>query len=533
MLSKEGLENAISKDVIETGLTIPHDLNTPSHQNDIKTKLKLLMLATNSDYAFIYPFSSRVLTDYSNADDNGYDQALNIEGLVDYLDAQSNTIKTINQSLDNVFHTNENQLVCMQLQHGKEKVAIAGMILPALRPSKRRKNETVVNNLSTQQRQMAKLLFEDLKNYYIEKQTSQAREILHSQHLQLSSLNQDLIAIKDANHKLIYANPAYINSFPENERSNLLGRSNEHLFDSDTRENIIQSDLTALKKAMFVGTQTITLANGDEKVLQTTKKAFVGIDNKRYIMCVSRDVTEKEVLIDDLKRSNADLDNFAYVASHDLKAPLNAIKRLVTWVAEDCDAVLPQESKEDLNIVLSRVNRMEQLLNDLLSYSRIGKDYQESSEINLREFVVELLSLIDLPMGFVLNCDNVNIKVPLIPFNVVMLNLVSNAIKHHDSGNAKIEIKARSNSKGCTISIMDNGPGIDEKNRERVFKLFETLKPRDEVEGSGIGLSVVKKIIEFYGGNIKVESNSPRGAKFTFKWPHKHMARSVLNSLGN
>jgi signal transduction histidine kinase len=219
------------------------------------------------------------------------------------------------------------------------------------------------------------------------------------------------------------------------------------------------------------------------------------------------------------------------VASHDLRSPLNVIKRLVTWVKEDCDSVLPEESKEDLSIVLSRVERMEKLLVDLLSYSRIGKDYQQASEINLRTFMVELLSLIDLPMGFALKCDDVDVKVPEIAFNVVMLNLVSNAIKHHDSGNAKIEVKAKRSDRGCIITVLDNGPGIEEKNRHRIFKLFETLRSRDEVEGSGIGLSVVKKIVEHYGGSIKVDANQPRGTKFIVNWPFNNIARTVLDNL--
>jgi signal transduction histidine kinase len=176
---------------------------------------------------------------------------------------------------------------------------------------------------------------------------------------------------------------------------------------------------------------------------------------------------------------------------------------------------------------------MEKLLVDLLSYSRIGKGYQEAIEINLHDFMVELLSLIDLPMGFALKCDKVNIKVPEIAFNVVMLNLVSNAIKHHDSGNAKIEVKAKVSDTGCVISVTDNGPGIEPKNRARIFKLFETLKSRDEVEGSGMGLSVVKKIVEHYGGSIEVGANVPRGTKFIVTWPEYNMARNVLDNLND
>lgn len=528
MLRNHILDSSIPREVLEVDLK-EHPKHIELYNSEISNKLKILSLSTSDSYSFLYCLSNSVLIDHQPC--NSRDQIhIDLGLLANFLASKSIKTHIIN-STDDVGVSFGYKCVCKKIYFEGNFVAITGFILPENRASKRRRNSYVANKLSPQQNKIIQLIFEDINNFICDKQLKIAQSIIHSQHIQLSSLNQDLIAIKDEAHKVIYANPAYINSFPSTERTSLLGKRNDHLFDKKSRSSILESDLFALRNSIYIGTQNLTLANGEDKVLQTTKKSFVGIDNKKYIMCVSRDITEKEALINNLKRSNADLDNFAYVASHDLKAPLNAIKRLVSWVSEDCASILPKESLEDLRIVLSRTNRMEQLLNDLLSYSRIGKDYQEASEINLKKFVIELLSLIDLPMGFVLNCDDVKISVPLIPFKVLMLNLVSNAIKHHDSGNAKIEIKARANTKGCSITVMDNGPGIDEKNRERVFKLFETLKPRDEVEGSGIGLSVVKKIIEFYGGSIKVEANYPRGAKFIFKWPRKSMVRSVLNSL--
>ncbi len=528
MFRNQGPDTDNSKNVFQDDLD-SHSNLIESCQAEIVNKLNILSLAVGDSYCFVYYLPNRVYIDYPDDYDDDKSQ-INVERLAEFLSSKSTKMQTVHAD-EHLGISPGYSCLCKKTCFEAKFVAVVGLLFPLKRPSKRNANLLVANKLETQQNKIIKLVFEDIDNFIQGKQLLIAQSIIHSQHIQLSSLNQDFIAIKDENHRLIYANPAYLNSFPANERSSLLGKSNDYLFDKKSQKFILESDLFALRNSIYIGTQNLTLANGEDKVLQTTKKSFVGVDNKKYIMCVCRDVTEKEALINNLKRSNADLDNFAYVASHDLKAPLNAIKRLVSWVSEDCATILPKESREDLQIVLSRANRMEQLLNDLLSYSRIGRDYQEATEINLKKFVIELLSLIDLPMGFVLKCDDVKINVPVVPFKVVMLNLVSNAIKHHDSGNAKIEIKARSNAKGCTITVMDNGPGIDEKNRERVFKLFETLKSRDEIESSGIGLSVVKKIIEFYGGSINVEANLPRGAKFVFKWPQKNMVRSVLNSL--
>lgn len=490
-------------------------------ESSFNTQLEMLALAVDSSSAFVHDLNSQQ-TNFYGTDCDFSDK--HYSAFASHLAKTPSLLKVLNNKvLDVAIPKNNHVLTMLLVDTNNSPLALIGAILVA--------NPSV--KLSVNQKQLASLIMLNLQADLVRRLESNTLQTIHSQHLKLSALNQDYICIKDSAHKMVYANPAMLASFPANIRNSLVGKSYDEFYEPETRAKIIESDLVALTQGYFKGIENLTLPNGEEKFLSTTKKSFVGVDDKKYLMSVSRDVTEKEVLINDLKRSNSDLDNFAYVASHDLRSPLNVIKRLVTWVKEDCDSVLPNESKEDLSIVLSRVERMEKLLVDLLSYSRIGKDYQESEEINLRKFMVELLSLIDLPMGFALKCDDIDIKVPEVAFNVVMLNLVSNAIKHHDSGNAKIEVKAKRNDRGCVITVVDNGPGIEEKNRKLIFKLFETLKSRDEVEGSGIGLSVVKKIVEHYGGSIKVDENKPRGTKFIVNWPYKNIARTVLDNLND
>lgn len=483
------------------------------------TQLEMLALSVDASSAFLYDLNDKRNYNYGAGESFSHEQ---FSAFANYLSHTPSSLKVINNEVLDADIPKNTHLLTMSLADANNvPLAIMGARLLA--------KPTV--KLSANQKHLASLIMKNLQAELVRRQETNTLQAIHSQHLQISALNQDHICIKDSAHKMVYANPAMLTSFPVNARDTLLGKTTAQYYEPETSAQIIDSDLKAFTLGYFKGIEQLTLASGVEKILLTTKKSFVGIDGKKYLMSVSRDVTEKEILINDLKRSNSDLDNFAYVASHDLRSPLNVIKRLVTWVKEDCDSVLPEESKEDLSIVLSRVERMEKLLVDLLSYSRIGKDYQQANEINLRSFMVELLSLIDLPMGFALKCDDVDVKVPEIAFNVVMLNLVSNAIKHHDSGNAKIEVKAKRSNRGCVITVLDNGPGIEEKNRHRIFKLFETLKSRDEVEGSGIGLSVVKKIVEHYGGSIKVDANQPRGTKFIVNWPFNNIARAVLDKL--
>lgn len=489
-----------------------------------QNRLMILALCVNADNAFIYDLQEQK---YEALAKDVFSKRLNFEALAEHLNKLPKKLTELREEEINANLASDHQLVVQVLvDQASNPVAIVGtqVALPS-----RAKN----TQLTQHQRRLVGLIIKEFANELIAAKQFESLQATLAQHVQISELNQDFICIKDEDHQIMYANPALLSTFPASAKNKLIGTNGANYYDEDTQAQIVQSDLTAFQHGYFKGNEHITLANGVEKILLTTKKTFVGIDEKTYIMSVSRDITEKEILITDLRRSNSDLDNFAYVASHDLRAPLNAIKRLISWVKEDCDGLLPQESKDDIAIVLSRVDRMEKLLNDLLSYSRIGKEYKDASKISLREFVIQLLSLIDLPMGFAFNCDDVVINVPEIPFNVVMLNLVSNAIKHHDSGNAKIEIKAKSNERGCVISVLDNGPGIEVQNRERIFKLFETLKSRDEVEGSGMGLSVVKKIVEHYGGSVTVESNKPRGTKFIVNWPITNIARTVLDNLND
>ncbi|MGB3725861.1 MAG: ATP-binding protein [Glaciecola sp.] len=482
--------------------------------------LTLFSDTTGANNAFLYLLHQRK---YFHVGTASREQHANWRALSEYLaNTPGHGFEVIDAPVENIYTPDQFSLVAkLLLDDELRPLAILGSYLDI--------DKTVNATTRTAMGLVARQITTDLtlRNKILVMQAQQAH------HEKISELNQDYICVKDTRHRLVYANQALLQTFPSGARTKVVGNTDAAFYEPEMSAQIIESDLMTLELGVHEHNQLLTLPNGEQKILDTTKKTFTGSNGNTYIMSVSRDVTEKEILINDLKRSNGDLDNFAYVASHDLKSPLNVIKRLVTWVNEDCKAILPQDSQENLELVLNRVERMEKLLVDLLSYSRIGKDYQESIEVNVKQVVVELLSLIDLPMGFVVNCDDIDISVPPVAFNVVMLNLINNAIKHHDSGNAKIEIKVKRNNKGAIVSVCDNGPGIALKDRSKIFQLFETLRPRDEVEGSGMGLSVVKKVVEHYGGYISVEDNIPRGVKFNVNWPITNIARSVLSNINN
>ena len=221
----------------------------------------------------------------------------------------------------------------------------------------------------------------------------------------------------------------------------------------------------------------------------------------------------------ELQRSNAELDQFAYVASHDLKAPLRAVSSLATWLAEDAGDVLPDVSKKHLEKMHGRIKRMERLLDDLLAYSRADRQGGTAEAVDLDTLVGEITDLFVIPPGFSVRVvgDVRTLTTSKVALETVLRNLIGNAIKHHDREDGVVEVAAFQ-EEGLRFQVSDDGPGIDRRFHERVFTIFQTLKPRDVVEGSGVGLAIVKKIVERRGGSVRLESAPGEGATFSFTW---------------
>ncbi len=220
-----------------------------------------------------------------------------------------------------------------------------------------------------------------------------------------------------------------------------------------------------------------------------------------------------------LEKSNSDLEQFAYIASHDLKSPLNAIIQLASWVKEDCGELLPETSQTHLDLMQGRATRMSRLLEDLLDYSRVNRFKYPYEVISLKALVSEQFSLLSGIADFSLTCDEVQILAPKIPFEIIIRNLLSNAIKHHDKGQGIIAVRYQEREGLHCIEVEDDGPGIPEDMFDKVFEMFQTLQSRDDKEGSGMGLAMIKRIIMHYGGEVCVDSVVGRGTVFTLMWP--------------
>jgi PAS domain S-box-containing protein len=224
-----------------------------------------------------------------------------------------------------------------------------------------------------------------------------------------------------------------------------------------------------------------------------------------------------------LERSNLELEEFAYAASHDLKAPLRVVSNAIQWLEEDLREHHTDETRDNMKLIRSRVRRMERLLDDLLEYSRIGRKTDERYKEVLagNKLLEDVLELLDPPQDFTISACSAlsSIRVNRMPLQQVLMNLVGNALKHHDKKSGVVEVSVEVGETQFLFAVKDDGPGIPAQFQEQVFKMFHTLKPRDQVEGSGMGLALVRKCVESVGEKIWLESTEGLGCRFCFTWP--------------
>jgi signal transduction histidine kinase len=237
---------------------------------------------------------------------------------------------------------------------------------------------------------------------------------------------------------------------------------------------------------------------------------------------------ERERLIGALERSNRDLDQFAYVASHDLKAPLRGIANLAQWLREDLGSDLTRDVARQLQLMRVRVHRMEALIEGILDYSRAGRATQLET-VDTGRLFNEVIELIVPPPGAVVEVPRTMpvLRTERAPLQQVFMNLVGNALKHAGRPDPRVTVWAREGDRFDEFSVSDNGPGIAAAYHEKIWAIFQTLETRDRVEGTGIGLAVVKKIVEARGGRAWVESAEGAGASFHFLWPRREQGGEI------
>lgn len=238
-----------------------------------------------------------------------------------------------------------------------------------------------------------------------------------------------------------------------------------------------------------------------------------------------RSAEQREHLLQSLERTNQELDQFAYVASHDLKAPLRGIANLSEWIEEDIGAAFPPDARDKMELLRGRVRRLEGLIDGILEYSRAGRARKPAAAVDTNILVHEIVELLSPPATVQIHIasDMPTVFSERVPLQQVLSNLIGNAIKYTNRPDAIIKVSATNQGDQVHFQVSDNGPGIAPQYHERIFVMFQRLAARDKVEGTGIGLAIVKKIVEGRGGRVWIESPADAttdvGTTFHFTWP--------------
>ncbi len=338
--------------------------------------------------------------------------------------------------------------------------------------------------------------------------------------------NPDLIFVKDENFRIIDCNQAFLHMYPESTRGDVIGKTTFEKYKKNEMEAFLSMDKKAFKEGNVQYDETITFPNGEMRTLFTQKIRFENNKKEPFILCIARDITDREKLTKKLMQSNEELLRFAYICSHDLQEPI----RMMASFAEKLEMRIgntiesDKKAKQYFHFIKSGAERARNLIADILSYSKIDNETAKREIVDLNELLGQIKENILAMDDSRENKSIISIE-PGLPtiignkaqFLQLFQNLIQNGIKYQDMHcQPTIHISCTELERVWKFSISDNGIGIESRHHDKIFDVFQRLHRTTEYSGTGIGLSICKKVVESYGGEIYVDSEPHKGATFYF-----------------
>jgi two-component system sensor kinase FixL len=335
------------------------------------------------------------------------------------------------------------------------------------------------------------------------------------------------LLVTDRTGRIRLTNPALDGMFgyPGGE---LLGQEVERLLPPRARighPDLRESYLRAPdRRSMGAGRDLLALHRSGREFPVEIALAPIVYENHSAALAVVTDISVRKKLEQALVQANINLEEFTYIASHDLRSPLRGIADLLEWIEEDIPPAAMTESLiRNFERARQRIVRSERMIEDLLIYARSNKHDPRTQTISLRELIAELLEFTQAPPGFTIEMEvpELSFATSKTPLLTGLRNLLNNALKHHGGGTGRINIRVREEARFLVFSVDDDGAGVPPTAREKIFKLFHRGLDAD---GHGIGLSVTRRMIASHGGELILEKTSPLGgACFSIYWPRYQM----------
>jgi PAS domain S-box-containing protein len=288
---------------------------------------------------------------------------------------------------------------------------------------------------------------------------------------------------------------------------------------------LIEQSIDPQGTGWFAQDYRVVWPNGEVRWLSVRKQVFFDrsgeVPRPSYAIIAAIDITERRRTRDALEERNKELDSFVHIVSHDLKAPLRGISNLSQWIEEDLKETLPADAQQKIDLLRSRVHRMEAMIEGLLDYARVERADSTIEPVEVEELLFEVIDSIAPPSTFkiIISPDLPTLNTKRLLLSQVFANLIGNSIKHHDRPDGLIHVSGQDRGNFYEFVVSDDGPGIAPEYHNKIFMVFQTGKLQNSQNSSGIGLSIVKKIVEAQHGTIRLESQLEQGTTFYFTWP--------------